>query len=784
MFTRLGLYTMTLLLLGAGAGAATGQTAGQGPYLAAGAGSGDDARGAIVGMLRDGETGEPVPAAHVRLLEMRRSELSHGDGRFHFHDVRPGRYTLTVERIGYAPVQRAVAVAADETVRVTIELRPSALELAGVVVTGARRESGAGEVYQPTTVLADAELRRRLATTLAATIAHEPGIHQQYNGPAASQPVIRGMGGDRVVVLEDGHRTGDLYATASDHAVTVDPLTVERIEVLRGPAALLYGSSALGGVINVIRQDVPRSLPEGPGGTVSTQLESVNRGATAGLAAWLPLGRVAVRAEASGRQAGDTRTPLGRLESTGIEAHSLGAGASLVTSWGFVGVSARQQGFDYGVPGEFRGQLVPGAHAGGVDIETRRRSARLEAGHLSGLGVFRAVELAASLNHYLHDEIEGRTAAGQPILGGRFDQLSGGVELSVRHEHDAHPILRGGAFGVELRGKDLRTQGSSPGTRSATEDNVALFIYEEFGRDPFRLKAGLRYDRGRIHPYHDDPIRIGDRSVPVRSRTFGSVSGSVSALLAVSPAWTTGLSLARAFRRPAIEELFSDGPHLADFSFDIGNPELEPETGLGVDLFARASYPRFHAEASVFANRLQDYIHYQATGEIDPRFRRYPVFEARSDDALFLGAEGRVQWEAARNLVLDAAVSGVRANRIDSDDPLPDIPPVTASTRLRYETRRWFGSVGWTGMAAQNRVPAPFLSPVDGERVHPQRPTAASNLLDAGLGLRWSQGDRFHTVTLRVDNLLDAEWRDHLSRIKEVAPQPGRNIQLLYRLNF
>jgi iron complex outermembrane recepter protein len=766
--------------LASGAGAA-------GPPVGGGIGGGEPpdtaaARGAIIGTLRDQETGNPVAGAQVRLREMRRTELSQADGRFHFLDVRPGRYTLTVERVGYAPADRSVTVTADQTTTLVMELRPTALELAGVVVTGARAERGAGEVYQPTSVIGEAELRRRLATSLAATIAHEPGIHQQYNGPAASQPVIRGMGGDRVLVLEDGHRTGDLYATASDHAVSIDPLTAERIEVLRGPAALLYGSSALGGVVNVIREDVPRSLPERVGGTVSLQGESVNRGTTVGVAARAPVGRVAIRAEASRRQAGDTRTPLGTLESTGIGGVNVAGGASVVSSWGYAGVAYRENHLDYGVPGEFAGQQIPGAHAGGVDIETVRRSGRLEVGHLSGLGILSALELSASLVHYLHDEIEGHGGEGETFFGARFDQLSGGAELTMRHDHVDHLFLLGGAAGLEFRGKDLRTQGSAPGTRSATENNVAVFVYEEFGGGPFRLQAGLRYDWTRVSPYFNDPIVVGDRAVPVTERTFGSFSGSLAGLIDITPHWTTGINVARAFRRPAIEELFSDGPHLADFSYDIGNPALDPEVGLGVDVFVRGALPRLAVEGSVFANHLSNYIYYEATGELDPRFRRYPVFQARGDDARFVGAEGRVQWEAARYLVMDATVSGVRATRTATDDPLPDIPPVTASARVRYDTQRWFAMAGWDAAAAQNRVPRGI--PINGETVHPQQPTAGSGLLNAGFGLRWTAGDRLHSVTLRVDNVLDTEWRDHLSRIKDVAPQPGRNVQLLYRLSF
>jgi iron complex outermembrane recepter protein len=742
-----------------------------------------DVRGAIMGIIRDAESGEPVAAAQVRLREMQRSELSNAQGRFQFLNVRPGRYTVAVERLGYAPAEQMVTVLADRTSELAVEMRPTALELAGVVVTGTGRERGAGEVYQPTSVVGEAELRRRLATSLAATIAHEPGIHQQYNGPAANQPVIRGMGGDRVLVLEDGRRTGDLYATGSDHAVTVDPVTAERIEILRGPAALLYGSSALGGVINVIRQEVPRSVPSAVSGTASLQVESVNRGTTASATATLPLGRVALRFEGLGRRAGDTRTPLGVLESTSLAGLGMAAGASVVSSWGFAGVSYRENHLDYGVPGEFGGVLIPGAHAGGVEIETVRRAGRLDAAHLSGIGLLSAIELSASLGQYLHDEIEGRAGdGGQAYYGGRFDQVSGGVDLTLRHAHLEHLYLRGGAMGVAYRGSDLRTSGSSPGTRSATDHNLAVFAYEEAAAGAFRFQAGLRYDWSSVSPYHDAPIVVGDRAVPVRDRSFRAMSGSAAALLEVSPGWTAGVSVARAFRRPAIEELFSDGPHLADFSYDIGNPELEPEVGHGVDLFVRAALPRVQAEASAFGNRITNYIYYQYTGEIDPRFGRYPVFQALGDDAVFVGAEGRVQWEATRNLVLEGNASAVRATRTASDDPLPDIPPVTASARVRYERPSWFASLGWDATGAQNRVPRPI--PVNDATVRPQEPTAGAGLLSVGAGIRWTAGGRFHTVTLRADNLLNTEWRDHLSRIKEVAPQPGRNIQVLYRLSF
>jgi iron complex outermembrane recepter protein len=743
-----------------------------------------DVTGSIVGRVVDAETGTPVSAAEVRLRELRRSELSHADGSFHFQRVPAGRYTLTVQRLGYAPTDLTLTLGDGETARPQIELRRSALEIAGVVVTGTGRERGAGEVYQPTSVLSDAELRRRLSNSVAATIAHEPGIHQQFNGPAASQPVIRGLGGDRVLVLEDGQRSGDMSTTAGDHAVAIEPLTAERIEIVRGPAGLLYGSNALGGVINVIREEIPRTLPDRFTGRASVQAETVNSGFTAGVTGSLPLGAFAVRGELSGRLAGDTRTPLGPLPSTDMRGYNGALAASRLTGWGHFGVAYRDYSLEYGVPGEFEGQLIPGAHAGGVDIELSRRTGRLEVGHMAGFGPFSSAELDAGIVHFFQEEIEGILDTGERIVGTRFDQLSGTGNFVLRHDHQNGGFRNEGALGVQYFGRDLIAGGSSPGTRSADEHSLGAYIYEEFGWDGLRLQVGARYDAAWITPNDDRPIRVGGEVIPVEPRSFGSLSGSMAGLYDLPAGVTIGASISRAFRNPAIEELFSSGPHLADYSYNIGNPALEAEVGLGADVFARLSTERVHGEIALFRNSIRNYIHYEPTGTVDPRFRRFPVFQATGDDALLVGAEGRMQWAVAPRVALDGTASWVRGTRISTSDPLPAIPPFNGSARVRYDAERFFGTAEIDLSGAQERVPHPIEGAGTADLVHPEHPTDGYALLNLGVGYRWSAGNLFHTLTLQGANLTDAVWRDHLSRIKDVAPQAGRNIQLLYRVSF
>jgi iron complex outermembrane recepter protein len=734
----------------------------------------------------DRDSGQPVVAAHVRVAGLRRTDFTHEDGGFRIPRVPAGRHTLVVERIGYATTEEEVEVLDGGVADVEIRLDRSAIQLPGMVVTATGREQRADQVYRPTGVLSGGDLQRALSSSLAETLKGEPGLALQRFGPAPAQPVIRGMSGDRVLVLEDGHRTGDLSHTAPDHAVGIDPITAERIEVVRGPAGLLYGSNALGGVVNMVRDEVPRTVPDGIHGHFTVQGQSVNQGLTGGSVVRLPLAEtLAFRGEVTGRFGGDLRTPLGVLPSTDVQSYTLGAGMSWMPSWGLAGVAYRLYDLSHGLPGEFRGEAIPGAHENGALAETRRQAVRLEVEHQAGTGPFDAVELEANLVHYVHDEIEF-TDAGSRVLGARFDQVTAGATLSGRHVHEGEGPRNEGAVGVSTQYRDLLTSGSFPGSRSATEHSLAVYGYEELGWGAVRFQAGLRYDHTWIEPHDTREIRVGDRSIPVRERTFGDISGSAALLWEMRPGWTVGTSVARAFRTPSVRELYSDGPHLADFSFDVGNPELDSETGLGNDLFLRMSRPRVEFEVSFFRNALDGYIYHAPTGELDDRFRRFPVFEARGDDAVFLGGDGRLRVEVVPDLLLDATVNYVRATRVSGvRDPLPAIPPLNGRIHARWEREVYFLSLGWDGARRQDRVPAPIPSPVEeGEFLVPERPTPGYGLVSGSVGFRWTEGSRLHSVTLRAENLMDREWRDHLSRIKDVAPEGGRNLVLLYRISF
>ncbi|MFO8233181.1 MAG: TonB-dependent receptor, partial [Longimonas sp.] len=208
-----------------------------------------EAPGTLSGVVVDRTTGRPLPGATVQLSPTGRGQATDGEGQFLFRNIEPDTYELEVRFVGYATHRETVEVKAGERTRVTIDLRSQRVGLPDIVVTGAARERTTAEVYQPITALGGEELQQQLGSSIPETLQRVPGFAMQYNGPGAARPSIRGMGGDRVLMLEDGQRTGDLYQTTADHGVMMEPLTAEQIEVIRGPAGLLYGSQALGSVV-------------------------------------------------------------------------------------------------------------------------------------------------------------------------------------------------------------------------------------------------------------------------------------------------------------------------------------------------------------------------------------------------------------------------------------------------------------------------------------------------------------------------------------------------------
>jgi iron complex outermembrane recepter protein len=715
----------------------------------------------IRGIVADAATGAPLPGTLVRIIGLGRQDVAHEHGEFHLLNLPAGRHTIHFERIGYRQEVHTVEVAARQVVVLRIEMRASALVLPGIVVTGTPQASLSEEAVRPVHALTGQALARRLDATLAGTLEHEPGLAVTSVGPATARPVIRGLGGDRVLVLEDGARVGDLSSTSSDHALSVDPLNAQRIEVVRGPAALLYGGNAIGGVINVIRDEVPSSLPDRGTGMVSAQGQSYNAGVGAGGSASFPVGNHAVRAEGSFRTAGDMRTPHGPLDNTGLRTWSVAAGAARVTGRGHGGLAYRYYDNSYGIPGGF-----VGSHPEGVDIEMQRHSLHGEAHLRRSFGPFSALDLDAKYTHYYHRELEAAD-----IIGTEFGLLTAAVEAIARHR-ESGPFASG-AVGTRFSWQDF-VAGGSQDTPPSREWTAAAFVLEEMALGRLRLQGGARIDWHYIEPQDTTTVLdIGD----VRTRTFASVSASLGGLYVVVPGLSVGVSAARAYRTPDTGELFSQGPHLAAYSYEVGNPDLAAEIGVGFDAFARVNADRVTGEVAVFRNALDNFIYYRDTGRISSG--GLPIYQATGADAVLVGFEASASAEPVRHVVLSGVLSHVRGTLTSDDTPLPMIPPLRGQLTARYERPAWFVGGSWRAAAAQDRVATQEF----------ETPTPGFSTVDVDAGYRWVALGRVQSLTLRLDNLANAVLYDHLSRIRDRetdarAPGAGRNASLVYRVIF
>jgi iron complex outermembrane recepter protein len=756
----------------------------------------------VSGYVVDAETQRSLAAVRASLGI--RSVSTGSDGRFVIARPASDVRVLVVRRIGYAPqsIDLDTLSTRGDTARVVIALSVTALTLDAVTV----RAGSANADVISAVVLEGAALDRALAPSIAATIASEPGVTMRTNGPVATQPIIRGLGGDRAPVLEDGLRTGDIATTAPDHAVTIDPITARRIEIVRGPAALRFGSNVLGGIVNVVRDDVPKDRPDRITGQIGVQGESINAGGVTGGGLTAPLGPATVRLTGSMRTAGDTRTPSGALPFTDQDGFDVGIGAGWATSRTHVGVAVRDVRAFYGVPSSIGGLTLPGSHDGGVYVDLRRSTARLEAGWRRDtvqhpVGITSVVASAQGVR-FEQEELE---RGG--FVGTRFGQLAGMSDVVATFRHGG-AVRGGGSIGVSSQWRDFRAEGSFTGTRPAVVTTNALFAHDAIDVGRLQLSAGARVDRVRVRPLDSTDTRL---LRDIRTRDFTAATGAVAATWTIAPGVAFGASVARAFRPPAVEELFSAGPHLATYAYEIGNPTLGAERGWGSDALLRIATRRVLVEASAYRMWLDGFV-YQAplldpvTGgpQLDPRLRRYQVYQATQTRARLTGAEGRVQWALAPAWALDGTVAIVQGTRLLADSasglaagaPLPAMPPPRARMQLRRDGRRWISTVTLDAAARQNRVPLPngrtascaSTSTLDGvlTGISPAEfcPTDGFALLHLTLGRRWVVGRRLHALTLGIDNLFDADWRDHLWRAKQVAPQPGRNLRLLYRVSL
>ena len=705
----------------------------------------------LTGRLTDVVSGEPVGWAVLVLVEAERHTHADAQGRFWIRHVAPGTYILQAMRLGYTPGRWKVQIDGDTLM--TLPMQSSAMSTEIMIVEGQADDRSALEA--PVQAVTGRHLRQSLSRTIAETIALEPGLGQRSMGPAPARPVLRGLSGDRLLVLEDGGRTGDLSASSSDHAVAIEPLTTERVEIIRGPEALLYGANTLGGVVNVIRGAVPADAVERAQGSLSWQAESVNTGGGAGFDLSAPVGPLTVRLDGSLRDADDISTPAGDLRNTDLHTANSAVGVSWVQPSGYVGIAYSLYDSDYGIPPDPRG-----GHPSGVDIHLDRRHREVRAEWRLG-GRLRRLVFSYTHNRYFQEEFE---ASGD--LGLEFGVLTTDIEAQARFMPIGpwHNLILG-AWGER---RDYNTGGLTF-TPSSEHTAGALYVYAERTQTGWAMNASLRVDGLRLEPDEDKSTLAVGR---IRSRTFGGVSGGLGVQRYVTSNVTVSASAIRSFRAPQVEEAFSEGPHLAAYSFEVGNADLGSERGLGLEMALEWRFSSGQIHAAAFRNDITDYIFPRNTGQLSLRRGDLLLYQFDGQDVLMWGAEGSWRWSLASIWVSEGSVGYVRG-RLGTGAELPQLPPLQGRGGLRFEPRDdvSFGA-SVRAAAPQNRA-GQFEVTTDGYAV-----------LDLTAELHRVAMGALHTLTISLDNVTASEYRRHLNRVREIMPEPGRNIRLLHKIHF
>lgn len=737
------------------------------PPLLAGAGS-------VSGTVSTTD-GSPAAAAEVRLVDLARATRADSSGTFRFDDVPPGKHLLEAQH----PRWGAAITEIDVDAAVTISLRlDRAVHLDELVVTAGATARRGEDLSLGTSVLTGEELASRIQPTLGETLAGEPGVTSTYFGPGSSRPVIRGLGGDRIRILQNGLDVGDASNTSPDHAAGADPASAERIEVLRGPATLLYGSTAIGGVVNVVSEAIPTSLPQVPV-TGSLELRGGSNGdnRSASTHASGRVGSFAWHLEGFGRDSDDGDVPSGALEeepeldvleNSALEGSGGAVGAAWIGAKASFGVSFR--GFDtlYGIPGghghghdeEHEGEEHEGEEheeeeeEEAVRIDLKQRRVDLRALRTAPIGPFRTLKLNLGVVDYEHVELEGDE------IGTIFENESWEARL------EAAQIARGGwtgDLGLQLSERDFAAIGDEAFVAPTTTRRAAAFALQQYEIDAVTLLGGLRFET--------QDTTTSDAALP--DRDFDGVSVSLGALWSFAPTWKLSANVARSTKLPTPEELYSFGPHLATNAFEIGDPDLTEETSLGVDVSVRRTTGRINGELTLFQNRFDDFILLEPTDEVEDELQ---VFRYAQTDAEFRGVEGEIHFELVEvephHLELELSFDQVRAEERATGSPLPLIPPRRFGAALLYRGDTFDGKIEVRRNDAQDRVAAA------------ETRTPGSTVLNASLGFRFFLGDTLHRLELRGTNLTDEVVRLHTSLLKDEVVAPGRDVSLMYRLDW
>jgi len=663
------------------------------------------------------------------------------------------------------------------------------------IIVTAPLKSSRMDVLSGTSVLTGTNLTVAIRPTIGETIEHTPGASATSFGPNASRPVLRGLQGERVRVMTDGIGSIDVSNTSVDHAVAINPLLAERVEVLRGPEALLYGSSAIGGVVNVLDKRIPRSMPEaihvdalltyGSASNERSAAAAVNAPIGGGFVAhvdgsYLKTGNMRIGGYALSPQARaealasaqlpadpDAAEPIdfasnaavrGKLPNSAAETWTTGVGLAYIDGNSHYGIAYSHYDSLYGVP--IRYATLPGESQEGprLSLVQNRIDARAEID--TGGSLIQTVRARFGYARYRHFELEEDGSVGTAFYN---NGMEGRVEL-VQADRGIWHGATGGQFFV----RDFNVVGEEAFLPRNQTQQIGLFTLQQLDFGQFKLEGGLRYEKSWLSasPFEDQPQFFSG------GRNFDTLSGSLGASYKLSENWRIGANLSRTERAPAAEELFANGPHAGTEAFEIGNPDFKTERSVGLEGVLHGQGQGYTFHASVYYNWFDNFIFDNLNGQIEDGL---PVFVYQQAKARFYGAEIEATADLATigdyTIKADALGDVVRA-RITNVGPAPRIPPLRLLGGLSAASDRIEGrvEVEWADKA---RRLAAFETPTD-----------SYTMVNASLTLHPFTDRPDTTLSLSAHNIFDVDARRHASYLKDFAPLAGRDIRVTARFGI
>ncbi len=726
--------------------------------------------------------GKPVVGATVRLLELDRVEHSSARGQFTFAGLPKGTYTLFVAASGYAAATKVIDLAASPAT-VSFELKPSAIALREIVVSASPGARADADQYQSVDSKADGDFLNSGGTSFAEKIADLPGVTVRGNGSAPSRPILRGLGDNEVLIVENGLRMGDIATYDPAHATPLEALGVAQVDVVRGPAAILYGPNTLGGLVNVITNIVPSVSDHPLSGTVNVEGNSVSSEYSGYVRNVWSTEHSAFSVSAGGLHAGDIGIPTGTyvdpasgaafhltaMPQTDEHSSEAGLGYAHQGDFGMWGVGAKHFEINYGVPGD-----PPNADWLNVPPTTSRISQQRNTFEFRSLfnasgSLVKQVKLNASYNDYTHSEFptaEDSTGVSDPQANHFHKrEFNGVLQFQQRRAGKID-----GAFGLWANIEDLAIAGDQPLGPNSLTTGLAGYVYEELLASPTtRVNAAVRFDYNNIQtrPYAQSTDSVFQTINS--ARTANAFTASAGVVKQFTSEVTGSLNVARSFRAPTVQELFANGLDAASGTYSIGTSTLGPEQGFGVDASLKGTFSNVTFELSPYLNYINSYIYGFLRGDT---IQGFPVRQFAATDARLMGFEAAVTVQPWDHVAVRASSDYVNAQDTRNDVPLPFIPPLRGLLRGTWQDNRWMGMIEWRMAAAQNRLG-------DGDT-----PTPGYAIMNLGIGMRLFQQGAVHDISLHCDNVFNTVYRDNLSVVKDFIPQPARGIRLNYEITY